>query len=100
MPDSVKNYVYAYTSGSISRALPIQVQLTSPVGENFVGETLEKGVVKFTPSIDGVATWKDGQTIIFQPDENLPSNTHYLAKVSLSKLFPSVPSEAKTFEFN
>jgi len=100
MHESVSNYVYAYTTGEISKASPIQIQLTAPIGKEMIGSEVDKDVIKFTPSVDGVATWKDAQTIVFQPNDNLSSNTKYLVKLSLEKLFNEVQTEAKTFEFN
>lgn len=100
MTTNMSNYIYAYTSNSISKGDPIRIQLTTPIGKDLVGTALEKGILSFKPSIDGTAQWQDEQTIIFQPKENLPSDKHYLGKFALSKVFKNVPSDAKTFEFN
>ncbi|MEM6967349.1 MAG: MG2 domain-containing protein, partial [Bacteroidota bacterium] len=98
--ESIANYVYSYTSGSISKATPIRVQLTMSVDNDLVGSEVEKDVISFKPSIEGTATWVNTQTILFQPNEYLPSNKKYLGKVALSKIFEKLPADAKTFEFN
>jgi len=100
MTTNMSNYIYTYTSNSISKADPIRIQLTSPVGKDLVGTEVDQNVFSFKPSIEGTAQWQDEQTIVFQPKENLPSDKHYLGKFALSKVFKKVPSDAKTFEFN
>lgn len=100
MTTNMSNYIYAYTSNSISKADPIRIQLTSPIGKDLVGTEVDKSIFSFKPSISGTAQWQDEQTIVFQPKENLPSGQHYLGKFILSKVFKKVPSDAKTFEFN
>ena len=47
MTTNMSNYIYAYTSNSISKADPIRVQLTSPVGKDLVGTEVAKGVFSF-----------------------------------------------------
>ena len=100
MSDSVANYIYAYTSGTISKAEPIKIQLTNSVDLGLVGTEVESGVLSFSPSIAGTAVWENEQTIIFQPSEHLPSNKNYLGKLALNKVFLNVPKEAGIFEFN
>ena len=100
MTTNMSNYIYAYTSNSISKADPIRIQLTSPIGKDLVGTEVDKSIFSFKPSISGTAQWQDEQTIVFQPKENLTSGQHYLGKFILSKVFKKVPSDAKTFEFN
>jgi len=100
MSDSVASYIYAYTSGSISKADPIKIQLTNAVEPGLVGTDVESGILSFSPAIEGTAVWENEQTIIFQPTEHLPSNKNYLGKLSLNKVYLNVPKDAGTFEFN
>ena len=81
MTTNMSNYIYAYTSNSISKADPIRIQLTSPIGKDLVGTEVDKSIFSFKPSISGTAQWQDEQTIVFQPKENL-----HLLKLDLSDL--------------
>jgi uncharacterized protein YfaS (alpha-2-macroglobulin family) len=99
--EAVSQYVYAYTSGVISRADPIRIQFSQvAVGENQVGQNAAENILRFTPSIAGTAYWENEQTLVFQPEEFLPANTPYLTTVALDQVFGNVEKEAQQFEFN
>jgi uncharacterized protein YfaS (alpha-2-macroglobulin family) len=91
-------YIYAYTSGVISKANPIKVRFTQPVAS-----TIEKGLeqlFKITPAVSGEVTWFDEQTLQFTPTTTLKSNTVYNATINLKPLFANLPANADKFEFN
>ena len=101
LPTNISDYIHAYTTGSISKAAAVRVRLTAPLIEKEnVGSILDGKVFNIKPSVKGTATWEDEQTIIFQPEEELQSNTHYLAQVYLDKIYPDLPKEVRSFEFN
>jgi len=102
LPANISDYVHAYTTGSISKAAAVRVRLTAPFveKEENVGSILDGKVFNIKPPVKGTATWEDEQTIIFQPEEELESNTHYLAQVYLDKIYPNLPKEVRSFEFN
>ena len=101
LPANISDYVNAYTTGSISKAAPLRVRLTAPiVAKENVGSILDGKVFNIKPSVKGTATWEDEQTILFEPEEELQSNTQYLAEVFLNKIYPDLPSEVQSFEFN
>jgi len=101
MPPSVSSYLYAYTSGTISKAANIRLRFTkSVINSELIGNALENGVLQFAPDIKGVAHWEDDRTVIFEPAEWMESKTTYVAKVQLKKLFSDVPKEANSFEFD
>lgn len=101
MPASVSSYVYAYTSGVISKAAPIRVRFAGPVvTEEKVGQAADAKLVSFTPSIAGSAVWEDAQTILFTPDSEMASATAYVAKVNLQRVFDNLPADARSFEFD
>ncbi len=100
MPESVNAYIYAFTSGVISRAHPIRIRFASAVAtEEQIGQAAE-GILNFSPAISGEATWEDKMTLRFDPASSLPSGTSYLGKVSLKKLFSKLPADAQVFEFD
>ncbi|MEZ5043575.1 MAG: MG2 domain-containing protein [Saprospiraceae bacterium] len=100
MPESVNAYVYAYTSGVISRANPIRVRFASAVATpEEIGQEAN-GILSFSPAIAGKASWEDQMTLRFDPETPLPSATSYLSTVQLKKLFDQLPSDAQVFEFD
>lgn len=100
MPESVNAYVYAYTAGVVSRATPIRVRFASAVATaEEIGQEA-KGLLNFSPSIEGQASWEDEMTLRFDPAESLPSGTSYVCTVSLKKLFSQLPKDAQSFEFD
>lgn len=101
MSDEISNYVYAYTSGSISKKASIKVSFTSQiVSHDKIGTEVESGIISFSPTIRGKAVWADDRTITVESDKLLPSKTNYIGKVRLDRLFQNVPKEVQTFEFD
>ncbi|NRB61822.1 MAG: hypothetical protein HRU40_02110 [Saprospiraceae bacterium] len=96
----VNPYVFAYTSGTISRTAPIRIELSGPVATpDQVGEVISKKWLQITPNVSGTLTWADQQTLFFQPDAPLSSSTTFSASLSLKGLFPEVQGEQATFAF-
>ncbi|NJN33295.1 MAG: hypothetical protein HC817_02615 [Saprospiraceae bacterium] len=101
MTQSMAQYVYAYTTGTVSREQPVRVRFTAPVvNVEEVGKAVAPDVFKLTPSVSGAAIWEDAQTIRFTATENFASGQTYLGAVTLRKIFKSVPKDAETFEFD
>jgi alpha-2-macroglobulin len=101
MPESVSDYVYGYTSGTVSKSAPIRVRFASiAADEAEIGQATKGNIISFTPAIKGSAKWEDAQTLRFEPAEPLQSGKTYIAKVNLKSIFPDVPSEAESFEFD
>ncbi|MCR9287505.1 MAG: MG2 domain-containing protein [Bacteroidetes bacterium] len=101
VPMGARNYVYAYTSGIISKAGPIQVRFTNKaITEDQIGEEVNSSVFNLSPAVAGKAIWKDDQTLVFEPEENMNSGQAYLATLALHKIFENVPKEAGVFEFD
>lgn len=99
--DLIRSYVYGYTSGVISKASNIQVKFAqAAVRKDEIGPQLKSSPISFSPSIQGKAFWADESTLVFQPDEYLPSKTAYIATVELDEIFKHVPQEARSFEFD
>jgi hypothetical protein len=99
--EGFKAYIYAYTSGVISRSSPIRIRFTQDlVNEKMIGNTVEAGILNFEPKIAGTAIWEDVQTIKFVAEENLPSGTGYFARISIEDLYDNVPKDLRTFLFD
>lgn len=100
MPDEVRTYVYAYTSGVISKVSPVKVQFTQAIEGAATGEEAPDGLIRFSPEIAGTVSWENDRTLRFDPEEPMLSGTAYIATVQLKKIIPEVPSVAKSFEFD
>ncbi len=100
IPDSVKSYVYAYTTGVISKNSPIKIRFAgTAVNSEKVGS--EAGsILSFKPSISGTAIWEDDHTLRFEPKNAWDSGTSYVAEVALDKVFNNLPPDAESFEFD
>ncbi len=100
-PDpAFSSYVYAYSSGEISRSAPILVRfMDQVVTTDQVGAELQ-GVMSFSPKLEGKTIWEDDRTLRFIPEEDLPSGKSYVASVRLDKLFDNVPSALNDFKFD
>ena len=100
-PESISPYVYAYTSGEISKAAPIRIRFTNALIESDkIGTEVEKDIISFQPRIKGEATWEDDRTIYFKPSKYLPAKEKYFGKINLKKLCREVPNDAQLFEFD
>lgn len=101
MPTSIGAYVYAYTSGIVSRGDDIKVRFNAPVAsEDNVGGVVQKGIFSLSPKIDGEAVWVDDRTISFKPSNYFKTSQQYKGQVNIKGLFENVPTDAETFEFN
>ena len=97
----VFSYVYAYTSGTISKTGAIKVRFTKAVVDSDqVGKELEKGLFSLSPNAVGTAVWENDHTLVFNADEHFESGKNYVASVALGKLFDDVPSSVQEFEFD
>ena len=101
LPVEVNPYIYAYTSGVISKADPIRILFAkSIISPEQIGEEAEKGILSFSPSIKGVTSWEDEKTLIFQPESWLNSGKDYTGSIKLNKVLDGVPKEDQVFNFN
>jgi alpha-2-macroglobulin len=101
MPTSLSAFIYAYTSGEISKAAPIKVRFTSSlIDAEKIGSALDEDIISFRPRIKGKAIWEDDRTIQFTPDDYLEADKDFIGKVNLKKLYKTLPEDATTFEFD
>lgn len=93
------DYISAHTSGVISAYSKIQFQLISDINPGVEsGTPVDEEVFEFSPDIEGEATWLNASTIIFTPNEALPSGASFEGEFHLGKVM-DVPGQFKTFDF-
>ena len=101
MTQNMAAYVYAFTSGTISREQPVRIRFTSSIIKTEdIGKTVESGVFNINPSVSGSAIWEDQQTIRFTPEKGFSSGQTHVVSVKLKRLFKNVPNDAEEFQFD
>lgn len=92
-------YVTAFTSGVISKESQVKVRLRQEISEEKQKEITADDLFDFSPSIEGSIYWKDNQTVVFKPLENLPSNQKYRAEFNLAELM-DIPEYLEVLAFD
>ncbi|RMG87269.1 MAG: hypothetical protein D6714_02735 [Bacteroidetes bacterium] len=101
LPEGIEAWLYAYTSGTVSKTGPVEVRFVSAaIDETQVGQEAPEGVIEFTPKLTGKTIWKNRQTLVFTPDPPMKSGQVYVAKVALDKVMDNLPANLKSFEFD
>jgi len=94
--------ITGHTSGLISRATKIFVAFSEgylpPAGISI--DLLQKSVIEITPKIAGA--WVEGAqgTIVFTPNQLLPSDTKFKVRINLEKLGGENHTGKSVYEFN
>lgn len=95
----VNPYLYAYTSGYISKVAPIRVRFSEPISPSRRTAAVAAKLLSFRPKIAGTARWEDATTLLFVPDQELPGSTSFQATVAVKALFPAASGADAAFEF-
>lgn len=99
--ESVSQYVYAFSSGAISRDEVLRVRfVNAAVSQEQVGQAVPSNIFSTDPKIEGSVVWEDDRTIKLSPKSPLPAGKRYTGQVALKKIYADVPELARTFEFN
>ncbi|HRG42952.1 MAG TPA: Ig-like domain-containing protein [Saprospiraceae bacterium] len=94
-------YIFANTSGIISKTDPIKVIFAGNMVEpKAVGGYITSGAFSISPSVEGKAVWQDEKTLVFKPTKELESNKEYNISIQLSDLQDNIPTEYKKFNFS
>ncbi|MGB3590478.1 MAG: MG2 domain-containing protein [Nonlabens sp.] len=101
-PDSIhkyRDYITYTTSGVVSVARPIKIQLARDVELFTAGDQIPDGVVTIQPSIDGKLSMADGNQMIFEPLEPMEPDTEYAVQIKIGDLFKGVSKELENYTF-
>ncbi|WP_107038016.1 alpha-2-macroglobulin family protein [Brumimicrobium mesophilum] len=94
-----QKHISSFTSGVISSAAPIKIQLTEQYVQKITpNQEIKESFISITPSIEGKTVWKDQYTLEFIPKERFKSGETYWVEFDLGKV-ADVPKELKTFKF-
>ena len=94
-----KNYINYTTSGLISVAEPIKIELAKEVEGWISNQEVSEKFFSISPSINGKLSAVNSRSLLFQPSKNLEPNKEYTVTVYLGKIYNNIPSEFKTFTF-
>ncbi|MCC7465675.1 MAG: hypothetical protein IT261_05370, partial [Saprospiraceae bacterium] len=99
--DAVGQYVYAFSSGAISRDEVVRVRfVNAAVQPDQVGKAVPANIFSTSPKIEGEAIWEDDRTIKLTPAKPLSPGKRYTAQVALKRIYAEAPDIARLFEFN
>jgi hypothetical protein len=99
--EAVSKYIYAFTSGSISRDEVVRVRfVNAAVSQEQVGKAVPANVFSTDPKIEGTVVWEDDRTIKLTPSQPLTPGKRYTGQVSVQRIYTDAPDLAKTFDFN
>ena len=94
-----KEYISYTTSGRVSVASPIAINLTKEVEDWELDKEIIGNIVSTKPYVSGKLITKSKHSLLFYPDENLDSNTEYTVTVKLGEIYNDVPSGFKNYTF-
>ncbi|MCO6460143.1 MAG: hypothetical protein J5I59_01965 [Saprospiraceae bacterium] len=93
-------YIFANTSGIISKTAPIKVVFTgNMIDPNSVGGYVSAAAFSISPKVEGTALWQDEKTMVFQPLNGFDNDKEYVINVNIGELQDNVPSEFSDFAF-
>ncbi len=100
LPPEASSYIYAYTSGIISRSSDIKVHFTQPaVEEALSGHEEERPLLYLSDKVPGKLYWESTTSLVFSPEEPLQPGKSYTATLNLGKLFPDAPRSVRKIHF-
>ena len=94
-----KEYINYTTSGVVSIAESIKIDLAKEVESWEPNQKVSGDLVSISPSIDGELSVLNTQSLLFQHSKNLQPNTEYTVTVNLGEIYANIPSKFKTYTF-
>lgn len=99
--EAVSKYIYAFTSGSISRDDVVRVRfVNAAVAADQIGQEVPASIFSTDPKIEGKVIWEDDRTIKLSPTQALTPGKRFTGTVSLKRIYKEVPNLARNFEFD
>nr|HPH22142.1 Ig-like domain-containing protein [Haliscomenobacter sp.] len=92
-------FVYAYTSGVISKTDPIRVRFAQNVANSDEIGKEAPAILSISPNIKGTLTWEDANTLRLDPNQDLASGTTYDVSVNVKQVIQDAKGENANFAF-
>ena len=96
-----RDYISYTSSGMVSAAAPIQINLANEVQGWEAGQEISDKLITIKPYTEGKLTVANKHALVFTPDEHLEPNTEYTVTVKLNTIYKNIPKgyENYTFQF-
>ncbi len=94
-----RDYISYTTSGHVSVASPIKINLTKAVDGWDIDQEIITDLISIKPHITGKLLVTNSHSLRFVPDENLEPNTEYSVTVKLGDIYKNLDSEFKSYTF-
>jgi len=94
-----KNYISYTTSGVVSVADPININLVKEATNLVSNKEISQRFFSISPTIEGKLIALNSRALFFQPSKKLEQNKEYTVTVYLGKIYNNIPSEFKTYTF-
>lgn len=99
LPAEINNYIYGFTSGTISKSSPVVINFTQAVAGDPAAEP-PASLLSISPSAEGILSWEDERTLRFDPEPAFKAGAEYTATVNLQQIISDLPKNARSFEFD
>jgi len=94
-----RKYISYTTSGLVSVAEPIRIDLVKEVDSWKSNEEVSNDFINISPKIEGKLSALNSRSLLFQPSKNLEPNKEYTVTVNLDKIYNNIASEFKKYTF-
>ncbi len=101
LPAEINNYIYGYTSGTISKSSPVIVNFTQAViSPEELGSSPSSSLFSISPDVSGVLSWEDERSLRFDPDPSFDAGADYTVTINLKEIISDLPKNARSFDFS
>ncbi|TXD49755.1 alpha-2-macroglobulin family protein [Polaribacter sp. IC073] len=94
-----KEYISYTTSGVVSIANNIEINLAKEVKNWEVNQEISTEIIAIKPFVNGTIKTINKHAFVFIPDENLDADTEYSVTVKLNEIFKDISQEFKNYTF-
>ncbi|MFK5959672.1 MAG: MG2 domain-containing protein [Lutibacter sp.] len=94
-----RKYISYTTSGVVSVAEPIRIDLVNEVESWIANEEVSTDFISISPKIDGKLAALNSRSLLFQPSNKLTPNKEYTVTVNLGKMYNNIAPEFKKYTF-
>jgi hypothetical protein len=94
-----RKHISYTTSGVVSVAEPIRIDLVNEVESWVANEEVSTGFISISPKINGKLAALNSRSLLFQPSKKLDPNKEYTVTVNLGKMYNNIAPEFKKYTF-
>ncbi|MFI0429567.1 alpha-2-macroglobulin family protein [Mariniflexile sp. HMF6888] len=94
-----REYISYTSSGLVSVADPIQINLAKDVEGWEMGKEVTSDIITISPHVQGKLTTTNKHTLLFTPDEYLEPSTEYSVTVKLNDIYKNIPKDFSSYTF-